>query len=281
MAAPRSVPVLLCLLLAGSTACSGGGDSEPDDGLGAPAATAAESGDSADAAKRPSKADPGPPPDLSELGVINGVVLFQGQPPARRKLVLDGTPGCAMHHEEPLFTEDYEIQQGKVKNAVVYIQRGLHPSLEYPVPDEPVTLDQVGCVFKPHVLAVRAGQPILLSSGDDEAHNVNAKARRNAVVNFTMPPRASGRELVLERPEVAIPVSCGVHPWMKAYIAVFDNPFFDVTDEFGLYSIPDVPEGDYIVRVWHEKLGWKEAAVKVRPKATPSKTFLYDESDVK
>ena len=57
------------------------------------------------------------------------------------------------------------------------------------------------------------------------------------------------------REEVAIPVKCNVHPWMKGYIAVLKNPYFAVSDKEGRFSLKDLPPGSYTITAWQEKLG--------------------------
>ena len=51
-----------------------------------------------------------------------------------------------------------------------------------------------------------------------------------------------------------IEVRCSEHPFARAYIAVFDHPYFAVTDERGAFKIDSLPPGTYTVKVWHERL---------------------------
>ncbi len=37
-----------------------------------------------------------------------------------------------------------------------------------------------------------------------------------------------------KKPEIGVPVTCDVHPWMFAYIGVLDHPYFAVTDKDGV-----------------------------------------------
>jgi len=55
--------------------------------------------------------------------------------------------------------------------------------------------------------------------------------------------------------EVMVKFKCDVHPWMGAWIAVMDHPFFQVTKEDGKFIIENLPAGDYELQAWHEKLG--------------------------
>jgi hypothetical protein len=61
-----------------------------------------------------------------------------------------------------------------------------------------------------------------------------------------------------------VPVRCNVHPKMGAYIVVHTNPFVAVSDERGVYTITGVPDGSYMVRIWHERLAERETPVVVR-----------------
>ena len=50
---------------------------------------------------------------------------------------------------------------------------------------------------------------------------------------------------------------------MSAFIAVFDHPFYAVTDDQGAFTIPNVPIGKYKMQAWHEVLGLLEKEVEV------------------
>ena len=56
-----------------------------------------------------------------------------------------------------------------------------------------------------------------------------------------------------EKSESSFVVKCDVHPWMKAYVAVFDHPYFAVTDDTGKFQIKNIPNGKYEVVAWHER----------------------------
>ncbi len=59
-------------------------------------------------------------------------------------------------------------------------------------------------------------------------------------------------------------VKCDVHPWMLAYVRVFDHPYFATTKEDGKFSIAGVPDGEYTFVAWHEKFGETEAKGTVK-----------------
>jgi hypothetical protein len=49
---------------------------------------------------------------------------------------------------------------------------------------------------------------------------------------------------------------CNIHPWMRAYVGVFDHPYFAVTDSDGRFTMPAPPAGRCVLKIWHESKGW-------------------------
>jgi hypothetical protein len=43
---------------------------------------------------------------------------------------------------------------------------------------------------------------------------------------------------------------------MKAWVGIFDHPYFAVTDKNGKFEIKDAPAGKYRLFVWHEEVGY-------------------------
>ncbi len=66
--------------------------------------------------------------------------------------------------------------------------------------------------------------------------------------------------------EIAIPVKCNIHPWMKAYIAVFSDPYFAVTGKDGSFDLKNVPPGTYTLVAWQELYGTSEQPVTIASK---------------
>ena len=51
-------------------------------------------------------------------------------------------------------------------------------------------------------------------------------------------------------------VQCDIHSWMKAYLMVFDHPFFATTGTDGSFEIKGVPAGDQKLVVWQKTIGY-------------------------
>jgi hypothetical protein len=77
------------------------------------------------------------------------------------------------------------------------------------------------------------------------------------------------------REEVAIPVKCNIHPWMRSYIAVFKHPYFAVTDKNGNFELKNLPPGTYTIKAWHEKLGTAIQKVIIDASETKVVEFVF------
>lgn len=104
--------------------------------------------------------------------------------------------------------------------------------------------------FIPTVLAVQVGDTVSFPNFDPFFHNVFSYSK---VKRFDLGRYAQGEtaEVVFEKPGV-IQVFCEIHASMRAYIHVFDTPYFAVSDEQGRFRIEGVPDGEYRLRVWQE-----------------------------
>ena len=123
-------------------------------------------------------------------------------------------------------------------------------------------LNQVGCMYVPHVLPVVVGQPIVIRNSDAFLHNVHSLAQTNPAFNFGQPNVGDKPVEPLKAAE-NFHLKCDVHPWMSAWMVAVENPYFGVSGDDGKFSIANLPPGEYTVTAWHEQLGSKEIPVKV------------------
>lgn len=200
-------------------------------------------------------------------GTLKGVVKAQmASVPAPAVIKMDEDATCVQKHTSPVTVDHLVLDANKnLKNVFVYIKSGLEGQT-FRAPQEPVVLDQNGCMFAPHVLGMMVGQGLKVLNSDGILHNVHVVPKANREINKAMP--AFSKKIVLPganfaKPEVMIPIKCDAHPWMSAYVAVVSNPFFAVTAADGSFEIKDVPPGAYVVEAWHEMLGAKTQNVQV------------------
>ena len=115
--------------------------------------------------------------------------------------------------------------------------------------------------FVPHVLAVMQGATIDFPNQDDIYHNVYSLSVAAGSSGFDLGryPKGSSRSWTFPRPGT-VSVFCHIHPDMSAIVLVLANPFFASPDEGHRFVIDDVPEGDYTIVGWHERI--KEAITR-------------------
>jgi plastocyanin len=154
--------------------------------------------------------------------------------------------------------------------VIVYVKEGLKNSFDPAA--TPVELDQKDCQYVPHVISAQVKQQIKIVTSDDTTHNVHPQPKNNTEWNKSQPPKGDPLLETFARSEV-IPVKCNQHPWMKAYIGVFNHPFHAVTDKDGNYSIKGLPPGEYTIEAWHEKLGTASQKVTVPESGTATLDF--------
>ena len=64
--------------------------------------------------------------------------------------------------------------------------------------------------------------------------------------------------------------------WMSAYIGVFEHPFHAVTKPDGSYAIKGkLPDGDYTLVAWHEKLGRQTQSVTIGASEAGDVAFTF------
>lgn len=195
-------------------------------------------------------------------GSIVGKVSFEGTPDAPQKVKLTADAKCAAMHKDGLERRTIKVKDGGLADALVHVKSGATGS--YPAPAEPALLDQQGCDYHPHMLAMQAGQALKIRNSDDTLHNIHPKPKLNEEFNIGQPRKGMESEKKFDKPEVLISVGCDVHPWMRAYISVLSNPFFAVTKEDGSYEIKGLPPGEYEVEVLHGKVKGTTQKVSVK-----------------
>lgn len=218
---------------------------------------------------------PSTPIDPATAGEITGQVSFTGKPPANVLIDMSAEPPCRKAHQGPVYNEEVLVgDNGGLQNVFVYVKTGLE-NRTFPVPTEPVVLDQRGCIFHPRVQGLMVGQEFDVINSDPANHNVHPIPVDNREWNRSMAPGAEKLVQHFTRPEVMIPVRCNVHPWMWGYLGVVSHPFFAVTDNKGSFSIKGLPPGEYTIEAWHEKYGKSEQKVTIGPKESKPIQFAF------
>jgi NADH-quinone oxidoreductase subunit N len=199
-------------------------------------------------------------------GGVSGVVKLDGPPPQMAKIDMSGVAQCAQQHSTPVYQETVVTgADGGLANVVVSIRKEEGVALPSVPPGAPAVLDQHGCQYVPHVVALMKDQPLLVRNSDPFLHNVHTLPEKNEGENKAQPNVDPGSRLKTPKEAEYFRVKCDVHPWMGAWVAVLDNPYFAVTDKDGKFALPKgLADGEYTLVAWHEKFGTQQAKVTVK-----------------
>jgi plastocyanin len=163
-------------------------------------------------------------------------------------------------------------KSGGVKNAVVWFPDVKLPSDPKPAKEK---LDQQQCLFLPHVMAAPLGTTVDVVNSDKALHNVRAQAGEVKLMNYAMPIPGHVVPTKLKK-EGIFKVSCDVHPWMRAWLLVLPTAAYAITDDDGAYKIEGVPPGRHKLKIWHERLGERDAEITVQAGQTATHDVQYN-----
>jgi plastocyanin len=212
--------------------------------------------------------------DESKAGSVTGKVAYEGPAPENRTLKVESDPACSHEHPTGLTLGTTIVNNGALENVFVYVKDGLG-NYVFDTPTTPVTLDQKGCSYTPHVFGVRVGQPVDIVNSDATLHNVHALAQANREFNFPQAITGMKQAKTFTAPEIMVHFKCDVHNWMSAYLGVVAHPYFAVTGSAGTFELKNVPAGTYTIEAWHEKLGTQTQSVTIGEKESKAITFTF------
>src|SRR4051812_29509576 len=141
------------------------------------------------------------PVDAATAGSIHGTVKFTGTAPKAETIDMSSEPECAKARTTPATKEDVVVANGALANVFVYVKDGLDKSLKFPAGD-PATIDQQGCQYHPHVIAMTVGQTLNVKNSDPFLHNINAQPTTNRGFNRSQPNQGMEFQTQFTAPEV-------------------------------------------------------------------------------
>lgn len=208
---------------------------------------------------------------------ITGVITFKGTPPAEKEItpIMDDA-NCNVGYTKAPLTHFYAVgAKGELADVVVSLKGITGKSTGASA--APVVLDQKGCLYVPTILAVQTGQKIVVKNSDSCVHNVHNKPTvdGNKESNDVQMPGGADLTYTFAKPEPFLKFQCDVHPWMFAWVTVFDSPYFAISDKDGKFTIKNVPPGKYTVEAVHRKLGTLTQEVEVKD-AGASASFTFE-----
>ncbi|MEX2118834.1 MAG: hypothetical protein WD847_04420 [Pirellulales bacterium] len=263
---PARIPILSALVillgLGGLVAAQQNGEPAAVPG-GTPAAAAlGEPG-------APAAAAPGGRTGASPSGALVLRFIYKGKRPEPLPLAVtkdQAAFGATVADQSLVVGED-----GGLANVLVYLaSKDIHPDVVKATSKEAV-LRVEGGLLQPRVLPLVLGQPLRLSNPSPVAINLYFPTMSNPQLNVLIPPQADPvHRFEREQEKLPVPVTCTVHPWMRAYLMPLAHPYADVSGRDGTARIPDLPVGQLPFRLWHERVGF------LKPAGSTDRQFTFD-----
>ena len=158
-------------------------------------------------------------------------------------------------------------------DILVYVVKA--PPVQEDLSKTKFIMDQQNLTFNPHILPVPVGATVHFPNNDKVDHNIFSLSRTKKFNLGSYKPGES-KTVTFDKPGI-VELRCDVHAEMAAYIMVLKNPYFAVTDDQGRFEIPDskqleqsgikgikdLPEGNYILKTWHEKLKTQKQKITI------------------
>ena len=210
----------------------------------------------------------------ADAATITGTVKLAAAPPKMPPIQMSADPYCQSQHPTPALDEEVVAGPGgELANVFVYIKQ---INGNFPAPSTPFVLDQHGCQYHPHAIALQVGQPLQIKNSDATLHNIHAMPNINSEFNEGQPVQGMVSTKKFDKAEITpFRVKCDVHGWMKAFMAVMPHPFYSVSQGNGSFTISNLPPGQYTLVAWHEKYGSQEQQITVAPKESKAVNFTF------
>ncbi len=209
---------------------------------------------------------------------ITGTVTVKGTPPKEKDITpLKEDANCGKLHTEMPTTHFYVVGPGGALADVVVSVEGISGK-STGASAQPVVIDQKGCEYSPQILAVQTDQKIMVKNSDPVLHNVHdlPTVSGNKEQNMAQMPGGAELSFSFPKPEEFLKFKCDVHPWMFAWVSVFDHPYFAVSGKDGTFTIKNVPPGKYTVKAIHRKAGSATQEVEVKEGAPAKADFTLE-----
>ena len=196
-------------------------------------------------------------------GSVSGTVTLKN-PPAPAPPIATGEfgPICGA----TALDESLQLSGNQLGGVVVWLE-GVRAG-KAPAEERRIELETVQCKLRPRVQAALTGSAVNIIGHDNFMQHLRFTAGGETSPRTTVllggGEQVIPTELPLKAPGLVL-VRDPEHAWTRAYLAVFDHPYFAVTAPNGTFTIDNVPPGKYTLHAWHERTGESQQQVQVGP----------------
>lgn len=198
----------------------------------------------------------------ASAGDVTGKITLKGTPAPEKEIQMDPTCGGLHPGKKPTTRFYVADASGGLADCVVYLEGAKGGA----APAAPVVIDQKGCEYLPYINSATVNQTIRVLNSDPAMHNVHPTPAvdGNKEQNRAQLPKGAPLEHSFPKAEKFLRFKCDVHPWMFAYVSVFEHTLHAVSGKDGSFKITGVPDGKYKLVVEHRKAGKVEKEIEVK-----------------
>ncbi|MDI1309949.1 MAG: methylamine utilization protein [Methylotenera sp.] len=149
---------------------------------------------------------------------------------------------------------EFEVQVNdlagvSIENAVVYLEA---KDKTTPILKKQVAVVQKNKTFIPLITVIQTGSSIIFPNKDSVRHQVYSfsPAKSFELKLYSGVPSTP----VLFDKAGTVVLGCNIHDQMLAFVYIVDTPYFAKTDTSGKVKFSDIPNGEYLLKVWHYAL---------------------------
>ena len=199
-----------------------------------------------------------PPPKETQWGDLTGQLIFDGEPPERKRLEVKA--GFPEVWDESLVIDP---KTHGIANIFVYLLKPkdaekavkVHPNYAEQI-KKPVRwlVEKQG--YRPHALAIHTNQLLIWDNHFPRAFNVKMDPFSNGASSMLLPPMQQDERNFSNPERLPVSLGCNIHEWLSAYLLILDHPYVDITDEHGSFTIKNLPVGKHEFQFWQEISGY-------------------------
>jgi hypothetical protein len=221
---------------------------------------------------------------VTDGAVLRGTVTFQGTAPEPKEFELRRYPdqvfcGALSDGDGHRFLKEVNVGQGSGLKDVVVVVEGVQSGKPFTFTSAQVEANV--CQFLPFVTVVSDKRQLTVTNRDPVSHDIQGYAYDQDGVDIVLHRpslKATGTTDIvhLVKGRKVFTMQCGMHPYMQNWGYAIDNPYYDVTDQDGTFSIGELPPGTYNVKAWHPILGVQERELTLEPNDTATLDVRFD-----
>jgi plastocyanin len=139
----------------------------------------------------------------------------------------------------------------QVVPAVIWLEpRAGTPALPF-TPHDHYVLLQKNRMFAPHMQVIPVGATVQFPNADPFFHNVFSLYDGK---RFDLGLYEAGTSKSVTFSHAGVSYICNIHPDMSAVVLALTTPLYAIADGNDSFVLPNIPPGDYTLRVWIESI---------------------------